>query len=355
MEGDLRPASLHLEGGMKLQYAVTGALLVAITAGCNSVKGGGGGPPGPTGTQGGNAPLISAVTGNGAGGLVQDGIIITGTNLSGATVALSSGGNTTGLTLDASSNATQILATFNGAPTVSATATLTVSTASGSATAAVQVLQGMPGPTGPAGVPGVTGAAGAAGANGVTGPAGANGVTGPAGAIGTNGVTGAQGPTGANGSPILSNTLNGTTITRTATGLFCGYSTSLSSGLLQDSQSGTYGYRAGKVICERTCNNPNAHVCSNGEFIASLELGINPPLPSGTVGANSCLAYLSGGGGTYGGSTGYQNDCHGFESANASDAFTALCGDTSGPALGVNRYYACYCGCNGNFPVACCK
>ena len=152
----------------------------------------------------GPGPQIDSVTGNGYSGRVHDGIIVTGSHLAGGTVKIGNGANSALLVTDSSSD-TRIAAHFAAKIDPVASATLTVTTSSGSATAPVQVLQGEIGATG---AKGDVGADGAAGANGATGPAGATGATGAAGAAGVTGpagvassVPGPTGPAGSAGAP----------------------------------------------------------------------------------------------------------------------------------------------------------
>ena len=135
---------------------------------------------------GSGAPQISAVVGNGPGGRVHDGIIISGSKLAGGTAKISSGGDIAVLVTDASSDA-RITAHFTAPMFISTGATLTVTTSSGSASAAVQVLLGEAGPTGAPGVAGATGASGAIGPTGPAGVTGAQGIPGTAGALGPTG------------------------------------------------------------------------------------------------------------------------------------------------------------------------
>ena len=147
---------------------------------------------------GGSAPSILSVVGDGIGGRVHGGVIITGANLTNGAVQLSSGATIVKLVTD-SATATRLAAHFTE-PVDPRNYTLTVTTSAGSAAAPLQLLQGEMGPTGAQGTAGPPGPTGSAGTPGITGPQGAQGPSGPAGIAGTNGSNGAPGAAGTSGS-----------------------------------------------------------------------------------------------------------------------------------------------------------
>jgi hypothetical protein len=133
------------------------------------------------------APTITSITGDGAAGRVHGGVVVAGTHLAGATVSIQAGTGSAALAVDPSSTDSRLVAKLPVPFAPAPSATLTVKTAAGEASASVQVLQGEAGPAGPAGPAGATGSAGTAGAAGATGAAGPTGSRGPAGAQGPGG------------------------------------------------------------------------------------------------------------------------------------------------------------------------
>jgi hypothetical protein len=94
---------------------------------------------------------------------------------------------------------------------------------------------------------------------------------------------------------------------RSVFGLFCN-SSAATNGDISDLGSQTTGYRATKIICEKTCGDPSAHMCSPAELVASSELAL-PPLgdeywcSSGVEANTGGLTSLDCGGWTYGTAT----------------------------------------------------
>ena len=76
------------------RFPVVGLLCIAVVSGIGCNKSG---LP-----AGGDAPAIVSVSGNGSAGRLHSGVVVTGSKLSGATVELISGNDTTALTTDLS-------------------------------------------------------------------------------------------------------------------------------------------------------------------------------------------------------------------------------------------------------------
>jgi hypothetical protein len=108
----------------------------------------------------------------------------------------------------------------------------------------------------------------------------------------------------------------GPSVTTTA-GIFCGSSTSMTTGRISEPDSGIVGYRATKLLCQGICGSPTAHMCSGTELVRTVELGVELP---------SAYLWYSTGVGSY--DEGYiWNDCNGWNLNKALGAGSVFIGD----------------------------
>ncbi len=160
-------------------------------------------------------------------------------------------------------------------------------------------LQGETGPTGPIGAQGPVGPIGPQGSAGAIGPTGPMGPQGPVGPIGPQGSAGAIGPTGPMGpqGPVGPTGPQGPSdatwqnVTISVNGIYCGKSPSPTTGNLQ--YNALTGYRAAKSICEASCSDARAHMCSAEEIVRSFQVGRLTPYPVENLWYSSATRYDS--------------------------------------------------------------
>lgn len=152
-----------------------------------------------------NHLVIEDVTGNGLDGKIQNGIIITGQNLQGATFTLKAkaiGYEKNLAFLTNEYNQIDALLPESIEDVVINQHNEDFQLCADTTCVEIKIQQGEQGDTGPIGAEGGTGPQGPTGANGSTGPSGPTGVqgiSGPSGASGTQGPTGPTGPNGPSG------------------------------------------------------------------------------------------------------------------------------------------------------------
>jgi len=156
-----------------------------------------------------------------------------------------------------------------------------------------------------------------------------------------------------NGTPIVNaaghpmityNVPDGGTVSTTVSAIFCGASATTTTGQIQDSSSGTTGYRATKVLCEGICNSPTAHMCASNEMVRSVELGV--PLPS------QGLWYSSG---TPSIDSSYPfNDCWGWTNGDFTALGSVFLGNAPGSWDGGGTGSSTPNFCQNAYALACC-
>ena len=66
----------------------------------------------------------------------------------------------------------------------------------------------------------------------------------------------------------------------TTAGIFCGASTTATTGIIKEPDSGIVGYRAAKLLCQGICGSTTAHMCSGTELVDTVQLGVDLPADS---------------------------------------------------------------------------
>ena len=216
---------------------------------------------GPTGCNASSEPpAIVAISGDGPAGEVRTGLIIAGQGLSDglAKIQFASAGIVILSTTDSSD--TRLSVAFS-APIQPGTGTLLVTTALGSVSADVALLQGDPGSTGPPGF---------------DGPAGPDGPPIDPASLIANGSALQDAGFSLSGTAMAAvlQVLGGRPIS--AAGLHCGDGAATRGGIINSFDGGS-GYRAAKAICEQACGNALAHLCTGSEIARSLQAGWSAP------------------------------------------------------------------------------